>query len=284
MAVSPAQRASYSNDHHTTIPFEKSPRALAGPGDPRHVTHALLASGWTLTSAPGDPRITLTGPDEARHQMAIDPFASGSPWRIQAADLTWYASFDRMVPAEITAGFTDGLLDGPRRDETGPWEHMQKAGWAVEHQPDGTGQALSPAPGLPIRAELLPIFNDSSDHLAWRIIQPDHVGAPVWKMWISGLVPDHLMAGLAEQLVSDAPVLRGMYDLDHYSRPAGAQPAHAPAGGRGPLHPHRRRTSPGPLPAPHPPAGPGRHPRSSNLLARNTALTFASPPQSRRCA
>lgn len=217
MAVSPAQRASYANDHHTKIPFEKSPRALAGPGDPRHVTHALLASGWTLTSAPGDPRITLTGPDQARHQIAIDPFASGSPWRIQSADWTWNASFDRMVPAEIIAGFTDSLLHGPRRGDIGPWEHMQKAGWAVERQPDGTGQALSPAPELPVRVELRPIFNDSSDHFAWRITQPDHIGMPVWKMWISGPVPDHLMTGLAEQLVSDAPVLRGMYDLDHYS-------------------------------------------------------------------
>ncbi|MCX4529227.1 hypothetical protein OG982_26635 [Streptomyces sp. NBC_01551] len=36
-------------------------------------------------------------------------------------------------------------------------------------------------------------------------------------MWISGPVPEHLMAGLAEQLVSAVPVLRGMYDLDHYS-------------------------------------------------------------------
>ncbi|MCX5274948.1 DUF317 domain-containing protein [Streptomyces virginiae] len=217
MAVSPAQRASYAEDHATKIPFETTPRPLAGPGDPRHVTHALLAAGWTLTSAPGDLRIALAGPDEARHQLVIDPFASGSPWRIQSVDWTWNASFDRMVPAEIIAGFTDGLLHGPRRGDSSPWEHMQKAGWAVERQPDGTGQARSPAPELPISAELRPIFNDSSDHMAWRIVQPDHIGAPIWKMWISGPVPEHLMAGLAEQLVSASPVLRGMYDLDHYS-------------------------------------------------------------------
>lgn len=218
MAVSPAQRASYANDHHTKIPFETAPRHLAGPGDPRHVTHALLAAGWTLTSAPGDPRISLTGPDEGRHHMVIDPFASGSWWRLHSVDWTWNASFDRMVPAEIIAGFTDRLFDGPRRDDTGPWEHMQKAGWSVDLRPDGTGEALSPDPRLPIQAELRPIFNDSPDHLAWRIeAKPEHSGPPIWQIWISGPVPDHLMTGLAEQLVSTAPVLRGMHDLDHYA-------------------------------------------------------------------
>ncbi|MFB7257905.1 DUF317 domain-containing protein [Streptomyces nojiriensis] len=218
MAVSPAQRASYASDHHTKIPFETAPRHLAGPGDPRHVTHALLAAGWTLTSAPGDPRIALTGPNEARHQMVIDPFASGSWWRIHSVNWTWNASFDRMVPAEIIAGFTDRLLDGPRRGEPGPWEYMQKAGWSVDLRPDGTGEALSPDPRLPIRAELRPIFNDSPDHLAWRIeAKPEYSGPPIWKMWISGPVPDHLVAGLVEQLVSSAPVLRGMHDLDHYA-------------------------------------------------------------------
>ncbi|GGP99031.1 hypothetical protein GCM10010215_25940 [Streptomyces virginiae] len=47
--------------------------------------------------------------------------------------------------------------------------------------------------------------------------QPEHSGPPIWQIWISGPVPDHLMAGLAEQLVSTAPVLRGMHDLDHHA-------------------------------------------------------------------
>ncbi|MFG2488002.1 DUF317 domain-containing protein [Streptomyces virginiae] len=216
MAVGPAQRASYANDHHTKIPFETAPRHLAGPGDPRHVTHALLAAGWTLTSAPGDPRIALTGPDEARHQMVIDPFASGSWWRIRSVDWTWYASFDRMVPAEIIAGFTDRLLEGPRRGDAGPWERMEAAGWTVDRHPDGAGQAHSPDPH-PILVELRPISGDVPDRLAWRIqADPEHGGPPIWGTWISGSVPDHLMAGLVEQLVSTAPVLRGMHDLDHY--------------------------------------------------------------------
>ncbi|MFJ9789421.1 DUF317 domain-containing protein [Streptomyces globosus] len=123
-----------------------------------------------------------------------------------------------MVPAEIIAGFTDRLLDGPRRDDTGPWEHMQKAGWSVDLRQDGTGEAISPDPRLPIQAELRPMFNDSPDHLAWRIeTKPEHSGPPIWQIWISGSVPDHLMAGLAEQLVSTAPALRGMHDLDHYA-------------------------------------------------------------------
>ncbi|MFC0844746.1 hypothetical protein ACFH04_13660 [Streptomyces noboritoensis] len=73
--MSPAQRASYAADHLSKIPFETSPRPLAGPGDPRHVTHALLAAGWKITSAPGDVRLTLHGPDHTPHRLEIDPLS-----------------------------------------------------------------------------------------------------------------------------------------------------------------------------------------------------------------
>ncbi|MDT9685031.1 DUF317 domain-containing protein [Streptomyces sp. TRM76323] len=215
MTISPAQRASYANDHHTKIPFATAPRHLAGPGDPRHVTHALLAGGWSLTSAPGDPRTVLTGTDQA-HQLVLDPFSNDSCWRLHSADWSWDASFDRMVPVEIIAGVTDRLVDGPRRGDIGPWERMAQAGWAVERRPDKTGEALSPGP-YPVRAELRPISEEEPDRCVWRIeALPEYGGPRIWHIWISGPVPEHLLSGLVEQLVSPAPVLRRMFDLTHY--------------------------------------------------------------------
>ncbi|GAA3903932.1 DUF317 domain-containing protein [Streptomyces gulbargensis] len=226
MAVSRAQRASYADDHRSKIPFHTSPRHLAGPGDPRHVTHALLAAGWRIASAPGDPRTVLTGPDHDRHQLVLDPFA-GSCWRIQPADWSWYASFDRMVPAEIIAGFTDRLIDTPRQADTDPWQLMEKAGWTVEQRPDGTREAVSPDLH-PLRAELVPIGKAGLEQPAWHIeAQPQYGGARLWHIWISGAVPDHLITGLVEQLVSTAPVVRGMHDTESHGarqEPSGLSP------------------------------------------------------------
>lgn len=226
MAVSPAQRASYADDHRSKIPFHTAPRHLAGPGDPRHVTHALLAAGWSIASAPGDPRTVLTGPDQARHQLVLDPFASPC-WRIQSADWSWYASFDRMVPAEIIAGFTDGFIGTPRRTDTGPWQLMAQVGWTVERRPDGTRQAVSPGSN-PLRVELVPVGKAGPEQSAWRVeAQPPYGGARLWHIWISGAVPDHFLNGLVEQLVATAPVVRGLHDTESHGarqEPSGMSP------------------------------------------------------------
>ncbi|MGW7303990.1 DUF317 domain-containing protein [Streptomyces sp. NPDC054835] len=222
MPVTAAQRSSYADDHRSKIPFLSAPRHLAGPGDPRHVTHALLAAGWSVTSAPGDPRTVLTGPDHARHRLVLDPLST-SYWQIEAADWTWYASFGRMVPAEIVAGFTDRLVDGPQRSDVGPWQRMEKAGWSVERQPDGTGEAHSSGPHQ-LRSELIEFYDEAPGRMTWRIeATPEYAGPPAWRIWISGAVPMHLMDGLAEQFVTTAPVVRGMHDTE--SRGARQEPS-----------------------------------------------------------
>lgn len=226
MAVSPAQRASYAADHLSKIPFHSSPRHLAGPGDPRHVTHALLAAGWTITSAPGDPRLVLTGPDHARHRLRFDPLKH-SYWQIDAADRSWYASFDRMVPAEIVAGFTDRLIGGPRRKDLGPWQRMTRAGWTVERRPNGTGKAHSSGSHR-LWVESEQRYEDDPTRLTWRIqARPDYDRPLVWRMWINGIVPEHLLDGLVEQLVATTPVVRGMYEYGGDSvrqEPSGLSP------------------------------------------------------------
>ncbi|MCZ4103661.1 hypothetical protein O3W51_47220 [Streptomyces sp. H39-C1] len=50
--MSARQLAAFASTHAWQIPFDTSPRHLAGPGDARHVTHGLAAAGWTPTSDP----------------------------------------------------------------------------------------------------------------------------------------------------------------------------------------------------------------------------------------
>ncbi|MGW6536728.1 DUF317 domain-containing protein [Streptomyces sp. NPDC055051] len=265
MALSTSQRASYSRDHHSKIPFLTEPRHLAGLGDPRHVTHALLAASWSVTSAPGDPRTVLAGPAQARHRLVLDPLST-SYWQIESADWSWCASFGRMVPAEIVAGFTDRLIAGTPHSGIGPWARMEEAGWSVERRPDGTAEACSSGPHQ-IRAALAKVYDDNPEQTAWRIeALPEYGGAPVWRMWISGAIPEHLLDGLAEQLVTTAPVVRGMYDPESHGarqEPSGLAPEEAVEAHFARVdafdrraRPHRRTRPVVSLPAPTAPSAP----------------------------
>ncbi|MFJ4338606.1 DUF317 domain-containing protein [Streptomyces sp. NPDC088915] len=265
MALSSAQRASYSRDHLSKIPFLTEPRHLAGPGDPRHVTHALLAAGWSVASAPGDPRTVLTGPAQTRHRVTLDPL-SPSYWQIESADWSWCASFGQMVPAEIVAGFTDRLVAGTPRSSIGPWARMENAGWSVERRPNDTREARSPGPHQ-IRTEVVQVYEGTPEQMAWRIeVLPEYGGAPAWRMWISGAIPEYLLDGLAEQLVTTTPVVRGMYDPESHGalqEPSGLSPeqvveahfARVDAFGRR-VRAHRRTRPAVSLPAPAVPSAP----------------------------
>jgi hypothetical protein len=265
VGLSPAQRASYIADRSSKIPFLTELRHLAGPGDPRHVTHALLAAGWSVTSAPGDPRTVLTGPAQARHQLILDPLST-SHWQIESADWSWCATFGRMVPAEIVAGFTDHLIAGTPCSGIGPWARMEKAGWSLGQRPDGTREARSPGPHQ-IRAELVKVYEETPEQTAWRIeALPEYGGAPAWRMWISGAIPEHLLDGLAEQLVTTAPVVRGMYDPESHGarqEPSGLTPEQAVEAhfarvdaARRRARAHRRTRPAVSLPAPAAPSAP----------------------------
>jgi hypothetical protein len=89
---------SKADDPWSLIWFDSTPRHLAGPGDPRHVTQALRAGGWKMAS-----------PDY-RHTLVLEPTPGTyrSWWRISSKH--WHASFGGNAPAEIIAGFTDALL------------------------------------------------------------------------------------------------------------------------------------------------------------------------------
>lgn len=79
MTVSQQQLAAFATTHAWRIPFDTSPRHLAGPGDGRRVTHGLAAAGWRRTSDPLSPEIVLTSPGQ-RHSLQFDPQSATSAW------------------------------------------------------------------------------------------------------------------------------------------------------------------------------------------------------------
>lgn len=111
------QLDAFADDYLSKLGSPVSPRYLAGPGDPRHITHALYAAGWTVHSDPLHPVIRMKSPD-LEHELVFKP----SPhhyhgwWKVHSTlgPGHWYASFSGDAPVEIIAGLTDALVH-PRR-------------------------------------------------------------------------------------------------------------------------------------------------------------------------
>ncbi|MGQ4439926.1 DUF317 domain-containing protein, partial [Streptomyces violaceoruber] len=136
MPVSERQLAAFADKHVWRIPFDTSPRHLAGPGDARHVTHGLAAAGWTRTSDPLSAEIVLRSPDY-RHSLQFDPQSATSAWWRLRAEPTgtepgWYAEFGELVPAEILGSLTDALVSPPPTLSAAPLNTLEDAGWLID--------------------------------------------------------------------------------------------------------------------------------------------------------
>ncbi|MFG3348655.1 hypothetical protein ACGF1Z_26795 [Streptomyces sp. NPDC048018] len=66
------QLDAFADDYLGKLGSPVSPRYLAGPGDPRHITHALCAAGWTVNSDPLHPAIRMKSPDR-EHELVFKP-------------------------------------------------------------------------------------------------------------------------------------------------------------------------------------------------------------------
>ncbi|CAL9583140.1 hypothetical protein SUDANB106_05087 [Streptomyces sp. enrichment culture] len=219
MPVSERQLAAFADIHAWRIPFDITPRHLAGPGDARHVTHGLAAAGWTPTSDPLSPQIVLTSPDH-RHSLQFDPHSATSAWwrlRAEATDTEpgWYAEFGELVPAEVLGGLTDALIAPPPREQPDPWRVLSSAGWLLD------APAAAHSPDALCRIDLR--STDQHDTPSWHIEtrRHDH-GAPagprIWHAWFDGRTPSHLVAAFTAALADPTPLQRGMYDrIAHHS-------------------------------------------------------------------
>ncbi|MGW7096566.1 DUF317 domain-containing protein [Streptomyces sp. NPDC054874] len=209
--------ASQADDPWSRMWCDTTPRHLAGPGDPRHVTQALRAAGWKNFGDPDFPHVVLASPDH-QHTLVLEPVPEtyGSWWRISSTPWGgWHASFGANTPAEVIAGFTDALVRPTPQGEPDIWPTLRAAGWAYERDERGNEHARHPD-GITTMERSATL---DSDHFAWtaEVALPNGLGGHtrVWHAYFDDRTPDHLLAGFAAALVDPAPVSRGRYDVPH---------------------------------------------------------------------
>ncbi|MEU9288347.1 DUF317 domain-containing protein [Streptomyces sp. NPDC048275] len=219
MPLSERQLAAFADKHAGQIPFDTSPRHLAGSGDARHVTHGLAAAGWSVVSDPLSAEIVLRSPD-LRHRLQFDPQSATSAWwRLRAeptdAEPGWYAEFGELVPAEILVHVTDALVSPQPREQPHLLDALTAAGWKLSAH----NAAQSPDAMCHIERR----HTDSRDTASWHIEtrEPGYghpVGPRIWHAWFDSNTPDHLVTAFATGLADPAPLQRGMYDRTaHYN-------------------------------------------------------------------
>ncbi|MFI8105169.1 DUF317 domain-containing protein [Streptomyces sp. NPDC086023] len=214
MSISERQLAAFAADHNV-YGSPVSPRYLAGPGDPRHVTHTLRSAGWTASSDPLRPALRM---DSADHSLRLDiNFAEHrSGWRVSTdfGRTYWSASFGTATPVEIVAGLTDALI---RPEPKIPalsvadiltargWQHTtDEAGTQTLLSPDGTAQAeLRVSPSIGVTGWQ---FTAASRH--------DEFGPRglLWRADFRETTPPHLLAAFTAAVCHPAPVLRARFD------------------------------------------------------------------------
>ncbi|MFD5453860.1 DUF317 domain-containing protein [Streptomyces olivaceus] len=218
MPLSERQLAAFADKHAGQIPFDTSPRRLAGPGDARHVTHGLAAAGWTSLSDPLSAEIVMASPDH-RHRLQFDPQSHTSAWwRLQATpngtEPGWYAEFGELVPAEVLAGFTDALI-APASPQPDLWQPVTSAGW----QRDDAGAARSP--DFLCRIEHRPL-SEFRERPSWHVevrksADAEFPGPRVWHAFLDEHVPDHLAGAFFGALCDLRPLQRAMFDRTAHS-------------------------------------------------------------------
>ncbi|MEW1599430.1 DUF317 domain-containing protein [Streptomyces sp. NPDC093808] len=219
MPLSERQLDAFADKHAGQIPFDTSPRHLAGPGDARHVTHGLAAAGWATISDPLSTEIVMDSPDH-RYRLQFDPQSATSAWwRLRAApsgnEHGWYAEFGELVPAEVLAGLTDALI-APTSPQPGPWQSVTSAGW----RRDESGAAHSPDSMCHIERRTMSEFHDRpSWHIEMRDARDAQFPGPrIWHGYLDEHVPDHLAGAFLGALTDQSPLQRGMFDRTaHYS-------------------------------------------------------------------
>ncbi|MEV3898396.1 DUF317 domain-containing protein [Streptomyces anulatus] len=219
MPVTERQLAAFADQHGHQIPYDTSPRHLAGPGDARHVTHGLAAAGWTTSSDPLSPQIVLPSPDR-RYTLDFNPQSRVDTWWQLRAEYTdtapgWYAAFSELVPAEVLGRLTYALSVPPSAPGLGPFQILESAGWQIgptttARSPDGMCHVEKHAD------------QDSAQESYWRVdtCEPGHGtprGRQIWGAWLPSPVPEFLVTAFLQALTAPEPLQRAMYDRTaHY--------------------------------------------------------------------
>ncbi|MER0483140.1 DUF317 domain-containing protein [Streptomyces sp. Edi2] len=188
-----------------------APRYLAGGGDPAWVTAPLHRScDWSSQPNPLVPHVVLTSPDR-RAVLRLGPDPDGPWWNLQHAggeQRAWSVSFGVRTPVEIIAGFTDALADPATAQAPAPdaYEPLRQAGWLEGHDHDG----LTSPDGLAHVEHFTHGFTDC--WFARTAVSEDPEGL-IWRAYLSGDTPAHLITGFTRALADTAPLLRDAYPL-----------------------------------------------------------------------
>ncbi|MDF9816722.1 DUF317 domain-containing protein [Streptomyces sp. SPB162] len=220
MPVSERQLAAFAEIHAWRMPFDTSPRHLAGPGDARHVTHGLAAAGWTPISDPLSAEIILRSPDR-RYRLQFDPQSATSAWwRLRAeptdAEHGWYAEFGELLPAEVLAGLTDALIAPSRTQPAAPLSALEAAGWLID-----AGNAAA-SPDAMCRVEQRADPHDPAI-VSWHVEagepgQDGFLGPRIWHAWFDSRTPEHVVTAFVTALADPAPLQRAMFERTaHYT-------------------------------------------------------------------
>ncbi|AUH40536.1 DUF317 domain-containing protein [Streptomyces sp. CMB-StM0423] len=179
------------------------PRALAGGGDVRHVSHFLHASGWQDTSKAGGP-LVMESPDRTV-RLAYNPHVLPGGWAIYAdangQDAAWWAHLGRQTPVEIVAGLTDALTRP--RDAHAPdvWAPLEQQGWNARAE----GRHYSAT--SPDSSAWMQYHHKSDGDAMWWTGAKDAQGNG-WTGQFSISTPMHLVQAFTAELASPDPVMR----------------------------------------------------------------------------
>ncbi|MFJ6934669.1 DUF317 domain-containing protein [Streptomyces globosus] len=219
MSISERQLAAFAADHNV-YGSPVSPRYLAGRGDPRHITHALWAAGWTNSSDPLHPALRMTSPDRSL-RLDVDFAEERYGWRVSTefGHSYWSASFSTSTPVEIVAGLTDALIRPEPDTPALPVADILTArGW--QHTTDETRTQSLLSPDGTVHAELR--VSPSIGVTGWQFIAASHHGefgprGVLWRADFRETTPPHLLSAFTAAVCHPAPALRARFD--HASSP-----------------------------------------------------------------
>ncbi|WP_107080302.1 DUF317 domain-containing protein [Streptomyces sp. 769] len=187
-------------------------RYLAGPGDPAWITVPLHhACGWSSAKDPLVPQVILTSPDQ-RAQLRIDPDPDEPWWAIRHTrsgdQPPWSVTFDARTPVEIIAALTDALTDpsGPPPTPGHPYGPLRAAGWHAPRYHDGltSPDGMSSPNGL-ARVDRV---THNGGTTSWIVETSGPQLPAIWRAYLDGNTPVHLVAALFRALADETPLIR----------------------------------------------------------------------------
>ncbi|MFC9745233.1 DUF317 domain-containing protein [Streptomyces niveus] len=123
----------------------------------------------------------------------------------------WTATFGARTPVEIIAAFTDALTDPSTPADTGadPYAPLREAKWDTPHHLYG----LASPDGIALVEHL-----GSTDGDLWLIKTAVTQGPTIWRAYVTGSTPAHLITAVTRSLADQTPVARDPSRIPGFAR------------------------------------------------------------------